>query len=292
MSIFSSLLILFLNRDDRISDLGKKGSTRPRRSPEHGNKDWEVLQSMVLFSLHYGDCVLIINVTLLVYVPFPEPHNIAGHVVVAIVDNRSRDVGIVISAGLYSRRCHEWVQLSGRYLPSFFYVRMAPSAIWNPCFSLPFWIWGRWWSIHIGIWGLYFKQLPTGTNLPWRLCHLPISLSGKLIYIATGTLLVPEVLMFWDWDPGGRIDVETRNVGCKLFVTARDPRITWHSFVIGSTTKLLQVVACILPDFVKTIGRRSLRIPFREFAWLTCPKPRLELSGRLANAHRVTRSGS
>ena len=62
---------------------------------------------MVLFSLHYGDCVLIINVTLLVYVPFTEPHNIAGHVVVAIVDNRSRDVGIVISAGLYSRRCHE-----------------------------------------------------------------------------------------------------------------------------------------------------------------------------------------
>lgn len=49
---------------------------------------------MVRFSLHYGDYVQIVNVTLLVYyVPFKftEPHNIASLVDVIVVDYRSGD---------------------------------------------------------------------------------------------------------------------------------------------------------------------------------------------------------
>ena len=56
-----------------------------------------------------------------------------------------------------------------------------------------------------------------------------------------------------------------------------------------------QVVAGVLPDFVKTIGRTVFGFlsEILEFAWLNCPKPRLELPvASQMHISRVTRSGS
>ena len=58
-------------------------------------------------------------------------------------------------------------------------------------------------------------------------------------------------------------------------------------FLIDSTTELL--VTIVLPDVVKTMGRPSSDSSQRYWCWQNCPKPRMELTSRLANAYKVTR---
>ena len=56
-------------------------------------------------------------------------------------------------------------------------------------------------------------------------------------------------------------------------------------FLVGCTTEFL--VADVLPDIVDSLPNHS---EILVFAWQNCHKPRLELTSRLANAYKVTRS--